>query len=346
MRRGITVAGSLLADVFYNAPTYPKEGMLIQAKSSGISIGGTGNIILDLARLDPTLEVTVSARLGEDGIADDIITALSAEGNVDTSHVVRRGESSKTIVINSADTKARTFFYIPAASDEFEINDIPFDKINSKIFLLEYLLLMKKADSPDEEYGTHGARILAEAKKRGMITSVDVVSEAGDRARGIVSAALKYTDICCINELEASAVTEIDLSDIDKCKESLTYLSDSSAKNSTRPPLISAFERIRELGVSKWIIIHTSACGFGFDCESGEVVCLDSLRLPKDYIKGSTGAGDAYCSGILYGAHEGKSLRDSMRIARAAAAASLSENNGTDGMRPLSEIMKLEELYG
>ena len=69
MRRGITVAGSLLADVFYNAPTYPKEGMLIQAKSSGISVGGTGNIILDLARLDPTLEVTVSARLGEDGIA-------------------------------------------------------------------------------------------------------------------------------------------------------------------------------------------------------------------------------------------------------------------------------------
>ncbi len=352
-RRGITVAGSLLADVFYNVSTYPAEGMLAQAIGAGMSIGGSGNIILDLAKLDPNLPVTVCAKLGEDSLSEDILERLGKYPNINTDSVVSEGESSRTLVVNSQDTKQRTFFYIPAASDLFGIDSIPWDRLNGRIFLLEYLLLMKRVDSPDEEYGTHGARILAEAKRRGMITSIDVVSEASDRAKRIVSAALKYTDICCINELEATAVTDIDITSIahltpknaDKCKENFAQKQENGEKTVAPTAVYEVFEAIKKLGVSKWIIIHTKDCGWGFDCESGETVYLESLHLPEGYVKGSTGAGDAYCSGILYGAHEGYSLHDSMRLARASASASLSENNGTDGMRPLSELMKLEELY-
>ena len=79
------------------------------------------------------------------------------------------------------------------------------------------------------------------------------------------------------------------------------------------------------------------------DCETGETACVPSLRLPRGYIKGTTGAGDAFCGGILYGACRGKALRESMRFANACAACSLSEQNGTDGMRSWQEVLKLEK---
>ena len=69
------------------------------------------------------------------------------------------------------------------------------------------------------------------------------------------------------------------------------------------------------------------------------------MNLPGGFIKGTTGAGDAYCSGILYGAYMDMSLYEAMILARATAACSLSESNGTDGMLPYSEAMNLNEEY-
>ena len=334
-RNGITVAGTLLLDVFYNVDTYPSEGMLAPAESIGTSIGGTGNIILDLAKLDDDLKVNVSALIGKDETSENILSVLGKYKNISTDGIVRDGESSRTLVFNSRDTKQRTFFYVGASSDRFSIDHIDFDKIDSKIFLLEYLLLLKTVDSPDAEYGTHGARILAEAQRRGMITAIDLVSEVGSRAKSIVTAALKYTDVCCINELEASAVTGVPLSEL--CSED-TECATSAAHR--------AINILSTLGARKWIVIHKKDMAWGYDKESGRYESLESLKLPAGYVKGSTGAGDAYLSGILYGAHNGISLIDSMRLARSTAAASLSENNGTDGMRPLCEVLKLNELYG
>lgn len=330
-RKGITVAGSLIADIFYEIDTYPDQGFLVSVRDTSLNIGGTGNMILDLAKFDKDLTVKVCAIIGSDKGGKHLETVMSQYPNIDTQNVTVEENSSVTHVMNAADTKQRTFFFEPAASDKFGMDYINWDTIDTKIFQLEYLLLMKKVDSPDDEYGTHGARILAEAKKRGMITSVDVVSEQSDRAKNIVKAALKYTDICCINESEAEAVTGIDMTENGKVVAEKAF---------------EAIEKIKELGVSKWIVIHAPKCGFGFDCETGEKFVVPSLKLPEGYIKGSTGAGDAYCSGILYGAHEDKTLGDAMKFARASAACSLSENNGTDGMRSADKVIALEAEFG
>jgi sugar/nucleoside kinase (ribokinase family) len=252
------------------------------------------------------------------------MSVLSKYPNVDTSNVTVEENSSVTIVMNSRDTKQRTFFFIPEASDRFCEEYIDWDALNTKIFQLEYLLLMKKIDAPDEQYGTHAARILCEAQRRGMITSIDVVSEQSDRAGEIVKSALKYTDICCINESEAEAVTDIKIAENGEVSEERAF---------------EAIKKIKEFGVSKWIVIHTPSVAFGMDVNSEEVVTVKSFKLPEGYIKGSTGAGDAYCSGIIYGAHEEKSLYEAMKLARATATCSLSENNGTDGMRSYRDVL-------
>lgn len=332
MKKGVTVAGSLNADVFYEIDTYPCEGFLTNVRDISMNVGGSGNLILDLAKLDSNLTVKVCAAIGEDERGKEAVEILAKFPNIDTENVSVAGKQSAVcMVMNAEDSKQRTFFYIPGSNDLFDISHINFETINTKIFHLEYLLLMKKVDAPDGELGTHAARILREAKNRGMITSIDMVSEQSERAKNVVISALKFTDICCINESEAQTVTGIRLSD----NGTLIH------KN-----IPSALKILAEMGVAKWVVIHAPKCGYGYNCETGEICVVPSLNLPKGYIKGSNGAGDAYCSGIVYGAHEDWSLEKAMRLARAAAACSLSENNGTDGMRSAEEALKLEEEFG
>ena len=241
-----------------------------------------------------------------------------------TRHVCE-GESSVTMVMNANDTKQRTFFFVPGASDVFDESKIHWDNIKSRIFHLEYLLLMKRVDANDPEYGTHGARILARAKAEGMITSFDMVSEQSNRVKKVVHPALKFTDICCINESEAEAITGIAVTCRERAEEALRAL--------------------RTLGVSRWAVIHSPKHNYGYDIANDKMVYVESLKLPDGFIKGTTGAGDAFCCGILYGAHEGESLEDSMRFATASAACSLSENNGTDGMRARDEVLTVLRAY-
>lgn len=329
-KTGITVAGSLNADIFYKIDTYPAQGLLTKIRETAGHVGGTGNLILDLAKMDPGLPVKASAVVGEDAEGEMIVDKLSAFPNVDVSGISRRGESSITLVMNAEDTKQRTFFFRPAASDIYGEHDIDWEKADAKIFHLEYLLLMKKVDSPDNEYGTHGARILHEAQQRGMKTSIDIVSEQSERARTVVSYALKYTDYCIINEVEAEAVTQIPVTVGGKVSKENVY---------------RALQAIAQQGVRTWVVVHAPACSYGYDCRTKEFVISPSLILPDGYIKGTNGAGDAYCSGILYGAYHDMTLKDSMRYASACAACSLSEENGTDGMRHAKEIWEVEKRY-
>ena len=329
-KKGITVAGSLIADVYYQIDTYPNQGFLTNVRGSRMHIGGSGNLILDLAKLNKDLTVKVCAVTGKDERGPGLVSLLSKYPNIDTENITLDGESAACLVMNAEDTKQRTFFYIPASSDIFSDSYINWDNINTKIFHLEYLLLMKTVDSPDAEYGTHGARILKKAKDRGMITSIDMVSEQSDRAKTIIRSALKYTDICCINEVEAETVTEINLLENGELNEA---------------SVMQAIKEMQKMGVSKWIVIHAPKFGYGYDCETERLYFVPSLNLPKGYIKGTTGAGDAYCSGVLYGAHEDMNLEEAMKLARACAACSLSEENGTDGMREFNEVLLLAEKY-
>ena len=323
-RRGITVAGSLIADEFYKIDTYPSEGMLTNARDQERHIGGTGNMILDLAKLDPELPVTVSAIVGTDDRGEMLMNALSAYPNIRTDQIVREGASSVTLVMNAQDTKQRTFFFIPEASDRYDISYIDWDSLDSEIFHLEYLLLMKQVDADDPEYGTHGARILHEARERGMKTSIDIVSEQSDRAKRIVTSALQYTDYCAVNEVEAQGVTEVDLT---SSEEALLANAEKAART------------LKKLGVGRWVVIHSPAYSFGYDCGTDRFITVPSAKLPKGYIKGTNGAGDAYCSGILYAAQRGDGLEEAMRLAAACAVCSLSEENGTDGMRPWQDVL-------
>ncbi|MFA6856547.1 MAG: carbohydrate kinase family protein [Treponema sp.] len=330
MRNGIVVAGALILDRHYAAPTYPEEGRLVGISGVHEDIGGAGNLIIDLAKLDTALTVRVSAVLGKGSSGKAVMKELCRYSNIETKGIVKYGHTPVTIVIDADDTHQRTFFYYPGAGDYYDEPYINWNVLQGGIFQLEYLLLMKGLDADDVEYGTHAARILSDAQKHGMKTSIDMVSKNGPRVQKIVHASLKYTDICTINELEAQEASGITLTDRGVLIE----------KN-MRP----ALEKLAEYGVSTWVIIHASSCSFGLECRTGTCYKVPNIPLPDGYIKGKTGAGDAYCAGVLYAAYREMSIINAMKLGTACASCSLSEINGTDGMRSYTETCALYDRY-
>lgn len=333
MRKGICVAGNLVVDITYPIERWPRQSELTTI-TEGItrSVGGAVcNVVTDLARMDKSLPLSALGVIGQDAEGDFILEQLGKYRNVDLSLLGRKGATSFTAVMSDNRTKARTFFQYRGANALFDESFIDWEKIDAELLHVGYILLLDALDQEDAEYGTKMARLLAEARRRGLKTSIDVVTETGDRFQTLVPPALRYTDYCVINELEAQQITGVPLRD-----ESEKLYPENMKE---------ALERMKELGVSTWAVIHCPEGGYGLD-EENRYVSLPSLRLPEGYIKGTVGAGDAFCAGVLYGAQKRWALPESIRLGTCAAAASLSEPGASEGVGTAEEVLKLWDRFG
>lgn len=332
MKKGICCAGNMIVDITYPIETWPNQNELTHI-TEGIqsSTGGSVcNTITDLARLDPSLRLVASGFAGHDAEGDFLMKEMSQYPNLDLSMVKRDGRTSFTAVMSNNQTKERTFFQHAGANAYYGEEHIDWDKLDVDIFHIGYILLLPHLDEPDEEYGTKMARLLHRAQKMGMKTSIDVVSEAGDRFARLVTPALKYADYCIINELEAQQTTGVCLRDADGTLH--------------RENMPAALQKLKELGVSTWAVIHCPELGCGID-ETGAYWEVPSLKLPKGFIKGTVGAGDAFCAGILYAAEMDMPMEKALKLGACTAAASLRAVGASDGVETAEEVLKLYEVY-
>ena len=333
MKKGICCAGNMIVDITYPIATWPRQGELTHI-TEGIqnSTGGSVcNTISDLARLDPKLHLVASGYAGYDAEGDFILQEMGKYPNIDLTQVRRDGRTSFTAVMSNNQTKERTFFQHAGANAYYGEKDIDFDKLDVDIFHIGYILLLPALDAEDSEYGTKMARLLHKVQQMGIKTSIDVVSETGNRFARLVTPALKYTNYCIINEIEAQQSTGIALRDAEGglIKENLPV----------------ALQKLREYGVSNWAVIHCPELGCGID-ENGKYWEVKSLKLPAGYIKGTVGAGDAFCAGVLYGAETEMDMGNALKLGACTAAASLSEVSASDGVKTAQEVLKLYEMYG
>ena len=325
-RKGIAVAGNMIVDVLYPILGHPKPGELTTI-TEGISRSTGGalcNVIVDLAKLDPAMPLCALGRVGTDKEGDYVLEKLREQSNIDTTRVLREGLTSFTAVMADTIGKQRTFYHYRGANARFSEADIDWDNLDVDLLHIGYILLLDALDAPDDVYGTKMARLLHTAQSKGILTSIDVVSESGDRFGRIVPPALKYTDYCVINELEAEATTGVLLRDE----------TGSLRKDKLREALAS----MMKLGVSRWAVIHSPEGAYGID-ESGHYVETESAPLERSMIKGTVGAGDAFCSGVLYGAYCNRTLEEAIELGNAAAACSLTEPGATEGMRTAAQAL-------
>ena len=332
MREGICVAGNMIVDITYPVEGWPRQGELVHihdgiTRSTG---GAVCNVVVDLAKLDPELRLFAMGRIGDDAEGDLILKTLGGYRNIDTGSVLRDGISAFCNVMADVRNKQRTFFTYMGANARFCEADIDWDSVTANIFHIGYILLLDALDQPDDVYGSRMARLLHAAQTHGLKTSIDVVSEASDRFRRLVPPALKYTDYCVINEYEAEQTTGVRLRD------------DGGALIEGNLP--EALRTMKRMGVSTWAVIHAPEGGFGLD-EAGNYIRRGSLILPEEYIKGSVGAGDAFCAGVLYGAEKTWTLEKAIDLGIAAAAASLSDTSATGGVCGAKEAMDMYKRY-
>ena len=205
----------------------------------------------------------------------------------------------------------RTFFTYAGSGAKFCYDDIDFDSMTAKILHLGYFLLLDKIDNGD------GEKILKEAHQRGIKTSIDLVSENSDRYN-LVLPCLKYTDYLIVNELEAGKMAEIEPE-----PENLEKIA----------------RKLMSLGVREKVIIHMKDRGVCLSKEGYTV--MPAYAVDKDYIKGKTGAGDAYCAGCLIGIYMGMSDNEILDLGSMAAISSLSAKDATSGVLDLEGLKKL-----
>lgn len=328
MKKGIAVAGNLIVDQLKKIDVYPQNSKLTTIREIHRSLGGAVcNCLMDLARIDSNIPLKAVGMIGTDERGEFVLKTLNQFSNIDLSGVIREGKTSFTDVMMDESDKSRTFFMYRGASTNFSEKHFYLESLQADILHVGYILLLDGMDAVDDEYGTVMARVLCKAKQRGIKTSIDIVSEEGDRYRKLVPPSLKYTDYCVINEIEAGKTVGIELRD---------ETGGLILKN-----IPKVLKKLRDMGVSKWVVIHTPESSFALD-EKEEYHVKPSLLLPKGFIKGTVGAGDAYVSGVLYGAYMGYSIEVAMEIATAAAVCCLSEEDSSTGMK---DIEKLIQLY-
>ena len=189
MRKGICCAGNMIVDITYPIETWPRQNELTHI-TEGIqsSTGGcVCNTITDLARLDPGLPLMASGFAGHDAEGDFILAELGKYPNIDLSMVRRDGRTSFTAVMSNNQTKERTFFQHAGANAHYCEAQIDWERLDVDIFHIGYILLLPALDAEDPEYGTRMARLLHRVQEIGIRTSIDVVSETGDRFARLVT---------------------------------------------------------------------------------------------------------------------------------------------------------------
>ncbi|MBR7095651.1 MAG: carbohydrate kinase family protein [Clostridia bacterium] len=325
----LVLAGTILVDIIKTIEAYPEAGRLVKILKMDRSVGGAvPNTGIDLVRIDPDFPVRAFGRVGDDEYGRYAVNTMT-EAGLDTSCVLvsDTAPTSFTDVMNVAGGE-RTFFTMPGAGAELDVGDFDLDALAPSHLHLAYLLLMETLDAPDADYGCRSARLLAEAKRRGIRTSVDLVSESSDRYKSAVLPTLPYVDVLIINELEAAAITGIAI-----------------PKHPKREELMALTEALLSLGVREKVILHCPDLGVCHDKVTG-FTAVPSLSLPEGYIAGATGAGDAFCAGALYALTHGYDDERLLRLGSLSAAASLSAADAVGGMLPLDKLWELETRFG
>jgi len=324
-RCGITVAGCLVEDRIKLITSYPKISMQSKIHEISHAVGGSvPNVGIDLAKIDRNLKVNAMGRVGNDLTGRYLLDELRKNG-VDASGVIvsETAGTSFTEVMTVSKTGERTFFHYCGANAEFCPEDVNVSALDCRMMHVAYILMLDAMDAEDPEYGTVMARFLKDLQSVGILTSIDVVSDSGELFAEKVIPALRYTDNAFMNEIEACGVSGLPPRD-----ENGKIIVDNIKKT---------MELVMAAGVSQRVIVHCPEAGFCLN-SSGEFTIVPSIILPDGYIKGSVGAGDAFCAGCLYGIYKGYDDKTILEFASGAACLNLSAVDSVSGMRDKDHI--------
>jgi sugar/nucleoside kinase (ribokinase family) len=192
-----------VADIFANpVQRLPDPGELTITSGLTLSAGGSAaNAAVALRILGQTVEV--AGKVGSDTQGDFVIAELQRRG-IGIANIRRTANcsTSGTVVLN-VKGEDRRYLHCVGANSEFGLDDVDIGSLDAArvLYFGGYLAL------PSFTLGSL-AKLLREAKQRGLTTVLDVTMPAGESfGMEDVAAALSYTDYFLPNYEEAARLT-------------------------------------------------------------------------------------------------------------------------------------------
>ena len=283
----VACLGILVADVFASPiRRLPAPGELITTSGFVTSVGGcAANVAVALRILGR--QATVAGKVGNDMFGDFVISDLRRHG-IGVEHIRRTpAQPTSGTVIFTVEGEDRRYLHSVGANAEFVLEDIDLSLLSEVRVLYVGGYLAMPAVTPGQL-----ARLIREAKRRGVVTVLDVVMPAG-RPFGMedIADALAWTDYFVPNQDEAQRLTGC--SDARRQAESLSRMNPECA-----------------------VII---TCGHhGSVARRGSSV-IDTPPFRMDTVDES-GAGDAFTAGLIAGVLANWELERSLSFAAAVGA--------------------------
>lgn len=332
LRSGVLAAGNFIVDHVKLIDAWPAEEMLATIHSEQTSNGGGAyNLLVDLARLGAPFPLQAAGLLGQDAAATAILDDCRLHG-IDTAqlHVRPNLTTSYTDAFTAINTGRRTFFHHRGANAHLAPSDIQLDASSARLFYLGYLMLLDALDATAPDGRSTASHLLEAAQDAGFVTVVDMVSVAHPDLIASTRSALPWIDHFILNEIEAGQL----------CGQALRRPDGSL----DRPALAAAANWLLAKNVRRSVTIH--AVEGALTASPAASSWQPSLALPPHYVKGATGAGDAFAAGWVLALHEGWSPQEGLRLGVCAAAACLADPTPSLGLRPLRECLQLAQTYG
>ena len=198
--------------------------------------------------------------------------------------------------------------------------------ISARIFYLGYMCLLRRLDLVGSDGRTPASRLFEQAQSLGLTTVADLVSNETSDFAAIIDPSLAYLDYLFLNEYELARLV--------------------GGKESKSPVQLEAQARaLLERGIRQALIVHLPEMAL---CVRPDRPMLrqPSVRVPREMISGSAGAGDAFAAGFILGLHEGWELKRCLELGVCAAAASLRDACCSAAIEPWERCLEFGRKLG
>ena len=327
-RRGLLAGGNWITDHVKLIDTWPAQDALatIGAQSDGNG-GGPYNVLKDLAKLQCGFPLAGIGLIGRDADGERILKDCDAHGIGRVAvQTTTAAPTSYTDVMTVAGTGRRTFFHQHGAnallgSEHFELTTTA-----ARIFYFGYMCLLRRLDAVGADGRTPASRLFEQAQALGLTTIADLVSNETSDFTSVIHPSLPHLDYLFLNEYELARLVGGNASKV--------------------PAQLEAQARaLLERGIRHALIVHLPEMAL---CVRRDQPALlqPSVRVPRDMIAGTVGAGDAFAAGFIHGLHEGWELQRCLELGVCVAAASLRDATSSAAVEPWETCLKLGRNLG
>jgi sugar/nucleoside kinase (ribokinase family) len=305
VRPDVVCVGILVADAIARpVDELPERGTLALVDEIALRGGGCAlNTATVLRRLG--LDVSLVGKVGADAFGEFLIR-LAEERELDAGCVILDSDAATSATVVLVDRAGeRTFLHVPGANGRLRADELDPDVVYAgRALHLGGALVMPALD------GEPAAGLLAGARARGLLTSMDTVWDASGRWE-LVEPALPHLDLLTPSLAEGQAITGHD-----------------------DPEAVAAALRGRGVGT----VALTMGERGSYVAGEGFAGLVDGFAV--EAVDG-TGSGDAFAAGLLYALLAGWPLERAARFANAVGALAVTAVGATEGVRSLDEALAL-----